>query len=146
MFPSKPVPKKLLNESSSDSDRSIELVDTSDGEEFLSSSDELPLPPKLLKCNDFCVGDFVMVKFATKLTICCYIGRILKITEDSEYEINFLRRKNTSNTFIHPLVEDISIVNENDIISVLSKATKLSTARTSSLYTFNYNFEGLNVR
>lgn len=149
LFCCKPEKKIKAKEdpSSSDSDVSMEIGHTSDDTDFLINSDEeLQSLPKLHIDTKFNVGDFVLVKFHSKLASCYYIGQIIKSLEELEFEVKFLRRKDKSNTFVFPIVEDVSNVNRGDIVAFLSRADKNSTARTSSLFNFNYNFEEVNVR
>lgn len=137
---SKTVKRKVFeeSESSQSDDDSLKLVDTDDD----LSEDEFPLSFE----QDFQVGegDFVIAKFATKSTVRYYVGHVLQ-KNGNDYEIKFLRRKNNSNTFTFPLVDDISSIERSDIVQKLPKPQTQGTARSSSLYKFKLNFRGWNI-
>ena len=140
---SKSTKRKVLSEineeSDSDGDESFELIDS----DIDSSVEEFPI----FRDADFIVNvnDFVLTKFSSKTSIVYYIGQVLS-KELNQYEIKFLRRKNTSNTFAFPAVDDISNIERDDIMMVFPIPQNSGTARTDSLYKFKFNFKGWNIR
>ncbi|KAK9746982.1 hypothetical protein QE152_g5637 [Popillia japonica] len=93
LFCCKPEKKIKAKEdtTSSDSDVSMEIGHTSDDTDFLIKADEeLQSLPKLHIDTKFNVGDFVLVKFHSKLASCYYIGQIIKSLEELEFQDKFL--------------------------------------------------------
>lgn len=139
-----PVKRSIFNDDdtsdSSESDNSIQLTDTDDSGDL--TMEEFPL----LESGELVTQrDFVIVKFPTKSTLVYYIGQVLSVS-GTNIKVNFLRRKNNSNTFVFPPIEDTSVVERDDILSILPRATNAGTARTANLYTFNFNLKGWNIR
>lgn len=129
---------KIVDSSSSDSDASLDEVysrSSSDLEEF-----------EALSNSDFENGDFVLVKFPTKTTIIHYIGRVENNINDHLLSIKFMRRKGNGQTFVFPDVEDVTEIDSLDIVAKLHTPSQTGTARTASIYTFNYNFSNLVVK
>ncbi|GLV46159.1 hypothetical protein CBL_02875 [Carabus blaptoides fortunei] len=127
------------NSKGTDSDVALDLADSSDCEMW----EELPENYAEAKKDDF-----VVVKAATKKTIVYFIGKVITELAREEHEINFLRRIGTSLSFSFRQNEDISIVNRNNITSILPPAEfdEKKNSRTSCLYKFNYNFGVLNLK
>lgn len=138
---SKSTKRKLVPEieDERESDLSLELIDSDND----SSLDEWPI--SMEKHFVINVHDFVLTKFSTKTSTMYYIGQVLA-KELNQYEIKFLRRKNNSTTFAFPLVDDILNIERDDIVMVLPTPQNSGTARTASLYKFQFNFKGWNVR
>lgn len=139
-----PVKRSIMKqEDTSDSDEevgSIHLNDTDDSVEM--SYEDFPL----LKSGELVKqDDFIIVKFATKSTVVYYVGQVLSVSGNN-IEVKFMRRKNNSNTFVFPITEDISVIERDDILSVLPRARNPGTARTANLFTFNFNLNGWNIR
>ncbi|KAK5647416.1 hypothetical protein RI129_002308 [Pyrocoelia pectoralis] len=110
-----------------------------------NSSDELEeIEPSLE--GEIETGDFVLVKFLAKTTSIHYVGRIEQINSPVSFTVKFMRRKGCSHTFIFPTVEDISDADISSIVARLHPPTQTGTARTSSIFTFNYRFSNLNVK
>lgn len=130
--------EKTQDEESSESDESIELIESDD-------DPSVEAFPALVDENfSINVNDFVFTKFATKTTIVYYIGQVVETTP--EFKIKFLRRKGNTYIFAFPNVDDFSIVEKEDILLVLPPPTGSGTARTASLLKFKFNFKGWNVR
>lgn len=81
----------------------------------------------------------------SKNDVCFYIGQVIEIDGDS-YQVEFLGRKRNSTRFHFPIIDDIAIVQVNDIEARLAQPQKAGTARTQSLFLFNYNFQLMDVR
>lgn len=134
-----PKEKIIPHESSSESDISIDMADSDSSESFMSL--------KEMDNNEIIeTNDFVLVKFEKqKNNVCFFIGQILEIDEES-YQVKFLRRKGNSKSFHYPVIDDIAMIQASDIQAKLTRPEKAGTARTQSLFRFNYNFEGIDVR
>lgn len=138
----KPIKRKIFEdkayETSESESGSLKLIDSDDD----SSLDEFPLTLE----EDYLVSkdDFVITKFTTKTTIRYFIGQVLG-KNNNDYHIKFLRRKNNSNTFTFPPVDDISYVERDDIVRKLPKPQSQGTARSCDLYKFKVNFRGWNI-
>lgn len=92
------------------------------------------------------LGDFVLVKFATKKTIKHFVGRVEKILSADEYSVNFLRKgKNDKFTFPNEL--DISDIMSDDIITKVpvKKRNFNSTVRKAGIFSFNFDFLHYNI-
>lgn len=137
----KKVIKKKINideDQSSNSDISLNDVESHSSDEI----EELETASE----GDIDVGDYVLVKFCTESGITIhYAGRIEQINS-TKYTIKFLRRRGFSQKFFFPSVEDVTDINISDIVAKLQHPPQTGTARTSSMYTFSYNFTSLNVK
>lgn len=136
---SKTVKRNLLRQ---DSESSIEIPqndtsseDESSGEDITYISEEHPIS----------LDSFVLIKFISKSSKIYYIGKVIAI-ENNEFEVQFLRRKGVSNRFIFPNIVDCSVIERKDIVAILKCNNQKGTARTCSVYQFNFNFCGINVR
>lgn len=89
----------------------------------------------------------MLVKFAQKgrYSDVFYIGEVIDIYDQRDFDLKFLRKFNTR--FVFPLIEDISQISRKDIICTLKKP-KISpgTTRTSSFYLFEEKFDEYNMR
>lgn len=134
------VGKKRNISTSSESSTEVVLQDRSsdDDEDF----EDLRLISDSVNID---VGNFVLVKFLVPNKEIFYVGEITSLQEE-DYEIKFLRRKGSTNSFLFPTVEDISIVQKRDVVAVLPPSSSHGTARTSSVFKFNVNFSTLNIR
>lgn len=75
-----------------------------------------------------------------------YVGKVLEPINLNEYQMQYLRRKPPRFMFFYPLVDDISIIVDRiDIVSKLPTSNTAKTARTSSLFSFNVNFDSYNL-
>lgn len=101
-----------MKDSSSESELSdLELMEC---ENSGKSSDEM-------QDTKMCVGDYVLVKFATKKTLIHYVGKIENLYEaDEEYDINFLR-KSSARSFSFPYSKDTALVGREDIVVMILK-------------------------
>lgn len=137
VFKKKQPAKKPVSSSSSESEVSLDDVNS-------KSSDDLEeFEP--ISSDEFEVGKFVLVQFTGKTAVIHYIGCIQKI-HPSSLLIKFLRRKGNSHSFVYPDVEDMSDVDFADVVAKLDAPAQAGTARSSSIYTFNYNFSTLTVK
>lgn len=85
-------------------------------------------------------GDFVLVKFLTNTSIVHYVGQVIS-KHDDEYEIKFLRRHGTTWKFVYPPMEDLSSVQEQDILLKLPFPKNVGgTERVKSTLTFGLDF------
>ncbi|KAG5890890.1 hypothetical protein JTB14_002829 [Gonioctena quinquepunctata] len=91
--------QKVTEDSSSESDASLDNV-------ISNSSDDLEDFETISNNEEFEIGNFVLVKFPTKLLVIHYIGRISEINSPS-LTIKFMRRKGLGHTFLFPTVDDI---------------------------------------
>lgn len=67
------------------------------------------------------IGDFIVVKFPTKKDVKHYIGEVLNFLDD-ECNVKFMRRC-LQHAFVFPQVDDISLIQEQDIVKVLNPPT-----------------------
>lgn len=143
----KTVKRSLIKENkrhreSSSSESSIDVVpdDSSDDEESFQVINLLS--PE----DNVSVNEFVLVKFILERSAdIYYVAKIISIKHE-EYEVKFLRRKGNSNSFIFPVVEDVSVIERKDLAAILPCCSQKGTARTASVFKFNFNFSSLNVR
>ena len=56
--------------------------------------------------NSIKEDDFAIVKFLTKKTTVCYVSRVMNKPEDGDVQMQFLRRKGNSTSFIYPINEE----------------------------------------
>lgn len=71
--------------------------------------------------TDIKVGDFILIKLEALGNLQkLYIGQILKIDDDKNFEVQFLR-KTQKNTFIYPQIEDISYIHDDQILKLLTQ-------------------------
>lgn len=94
------------------------------------------------------IGDFVIVRFATKTALVHFIGKVVETNDgDRECKVQFMRRyKPKSDYFVFPLVDDEGFVSYEDIQKLPDPATEKGTERTASKLNFNIIFSKLNVR
>ncbi|XP_031329163.1 uncharacterized protein LOC116168884 [Photinus pyralis] len=86
------------------------------------------------------VGDYVLVRFATKKIVRHYAGKVLEV-HDEGYLINFMRRKKPNYHFVYPDVPDQSIASESETIKLPPPAFVGGTARASRKLKFPINFD-----
>ena len=85
------------------------------------------------------VGDFVLVRFTSKKSWQCYIGKVLKI-DDSDVSSQFLHRQSGSRLcFMYPEEDDIWTHDVADIVSVLPAPTSSGTKDRLRL-SFEFDF------
>lgn len=65
------------------------------------------------------INDYVVVKFAGKKSIKHYIGLVLS-KDGNEFSLKYMRRV-TGNKFIFPTIDDISVVDQSDIVFILKQ-------------------------
>lgn len=94
------------------------------------------------------INDYVLVKFAGKKSIKYFVGKILsEISNDSEYDISYLRRRNKSNKFVYPNVPEVASVLAQDIVMILPVPTLFGkTKRQNQCVQFEVNFGQLDVQ
>lgn len=123
---------KLSSSESSDSDVSLSDVANSDDVDYWETNDSNK-PKEITEIN---VNSFVLVKFTTKKTIKYYVGKVIRLLDDGEYEIRFLRRHGKQ--FVFPDVEDVSSVLLEDIeLHLPDPYLAGGTARASNTFTFS---------
>ncbi|KAF5278025.1 hypothetical protein FQR65_LT15826 [Abscondita terminalis] len=114
-FDSKQKTQNIRSSSESESEVEMSLSDSINDvsdEELLGLCDD----------DQLNVGDYIVVKFPTKRTVIHFVGQITTIYNDTEMEVNFLRKKKTENgTFVFPDVQDISLVLRGDVVFKLPK-------------------------
>lgn len=82
------------------------------------------------------VNSFVLVKFPTKKTVKYYVGKVIRLLANGEYEIRFLRRHGKQ--FVFPDVEDISSILLEDIeLHLPDPYLAGGTARASNTFIFS---------
>lgn len=90
-------------------------------------------------------GSFVLVKYAKKKLIKCFVGQVEHV-QGTKYSINFMRRKGTGDTFIFPEKVDKDLCEKSDLIAHLPDPKKTgTTARAQGLHIFGVNFFSYNV-
>lgn len=94
------------------------------------------------------INDYVLVKFAGKKNIKYFVGKILsEISNDFEYDISYLRRRNKSNKFVYPNVPEVASVLSQDIVMILPVPTLFGkTKRQNQCVQFEVNFGQLDVQ
>ncbi|XP_041348823.1 uncharacterized protein LOC121368245 isoform X1 [Gigantopelta aegis] len=107
------VPEKS-DHSGSESDAESDVV-------YSENSDEASLSDQQHDLSDsISVGDYVLVKFATKRSVLHYVGLITKDEAGGEYEVKFLKSSTKSGKqFRWSEPEDVSLVNSEDIVKKL---------------------------
>lgn len=137
--PEEPTKIKKSNKESSSSDSDVSL-----DEVYSRSSDDLE-QFETVSNGEFEIGDFLLVKFPTKSLVIHYVGRVEKV-KSTLLTIKFMRRKGCGQIFLFPNVEDVSEVDSSDVVAKLHTPLQTGTARTASIFTFNYDFSSLNVK
>lgn len=148
----KPTKKKSSeqapNHSSEDEedDGDVEYADTDEDmdidEEFFAVEPdhfaELDRPPVL--------GDYVLIEFKLKSQSKFYVGQIIQMKNyEGDYEVKFLRYRRC-NTFVEPVVNDISAVNDKDIKMLLENPSLVrGTKRQKGFISFKVDFSNLNI-
>ncbi|KAG5888593.1 hypothetical protein JTB14_004775 [Gonioctena quinquepunctata] len=124
--------KKIKNDLS-DSDMDLD---------YSADDDELN---ELLDDEKILRDDYLLVKFATKKRSLHYVGKVIDVMENGEFEVTFLKK--CIKGFVHPEVEDISYIERKDIVSKLPKPmTTPGTSRMASFLQFDVNFFGYDVK
>ncbi|KAG5870961.1 hypothetical protein JTB14_029293 [Gonioctena quinquepunctata] len=82
--------------------------------------------------------DYLLVKFATKKRSLHYVGKVIDVMENGEFEVTF--SKKCIKGFVYPEVEDISYIERKDIVP--KPMTTPGTSRMASFLQFNVNFFG----
>lgn len=132
---------RKFSTSSSDTNQSLYLESDDLSDEFSEEENT-----KLLQDDDIIhENDYLLVKFPLKSNTLFYIGKVLEVTNYSEYLIKFLRRKTSDYTFYYPVIDDISTVDRSDIVLKLPQPTSAKTARTSSFLSFRINLSVYNI-
>lgn len=94
---------------------------------------------------EIAIGKFALVKFQSKTREHCYVGEIVERCE-LEWRVDFYR-KTTQGTFIKPAQQDVSLVEEQQIISLLlPPSTTGTTARTLGSVTFAGLPSGVDIK
>lgn len=150
----KRIIKRIKNESTS-SDSDIELphnirkaqkckpyhVSSDSDINMESEKEEID---QLLDDEKIIINDFVLVKFATRKRVLHYVGQVQEY-DNEEYVVKFLRK--SSRGFHFPIIDDISSISREDIVSKLPQPKKRSgTSRTCCYFDFNINFFGYNIQ
>lgn len=138
---------KVVLDDISSSDSDIDLLLNVTGAKFkncLSDSDidldfENDQINELLDDEKMLKDDYVLVKFVTKKLILHYVGKVIEVLENEEFEVRFLKK--CTQGFIFPQVADISSVERKDVVSKLTKPTTTpGTSRMASYIQFNISF------
>lgn len=135
--------KKVIfsDSDSSESDLSdLKFMDTSDDENESNSG-------RILDDEVINIGDYVLVKFATKKKLIHYVARVDKLNEASnDMDVEFLRRRGESWNFSFRDQPDLAEVNRDDIVLKLPMpSTNKGTTRTSSFVSFGISMAKYNV-
>lgn len=134
----KAVKRRLVDEESSDSETSVTYAD-SDLDYCEEIEDE-----NCVENEKYNIETYVLVKFVSKKTIKCAIGKIIEILSSDELRVKFLKKKLDSFHFIYPDKDDIADIHVSDIEMMLPKP-KLNTKseRVKNVYTFAIDFTGV---
>lgn len=94
------------------------------------------------------IGNYVLVKFATKRDIVYYVGLVVKKTDEDYVHISFMQKKLTGNQFTFPEAVDESPIDVKDIVMVLPDPNVSSgnSRMTLSNMSFNISFANFNIR
>ncbi|KAG5864957.1 hypothetical protein JTB14_018719 [Gonioctena quinquepunctata] len=138
--------------SSSDSDINLPFIatkkmknDLSDSDMDLDHSADDDELNELLDDEKILRDDYILVKFATKKRSLHYVGKVIDVMKNGEFEVTF--KKKCIKGFVYPGVEDISYIERKDIVSKLPKPmTTPGTSRMATFLQFNVNFVGYDVK
>lgn len=83
----------------------------------------------------------MLVRFETKKTSKHYVGKVLETTRQTEYLVNFLRRKKPGYHFVYRDVPDRSLVPIEDAIKLPPPNFVGGTARATRKLAFCVNFQ-----
>lgn len=111
--------------------------------------DELPdddeYPRFLLDSDKLQEGDFVLVQFDQKPKNVFYVGKVVKVVDQNDFDIKFMRKQMSK--FVFPKVNDFSKISRVDIISKLPAPIEIpGTSRVQHNYRFAVNFDLYNMR
>lgn len=135
------VKKKIVTDSSSESDIEEDILCDDDSLDDVSDSEKRNYETDL----EYKVTDFILVQYPLKKSIRHYVGQIDRIDQD-EYSVNFLR-KTSDLKFIFPERRDQDIVNSVDIVCKLPGATLFGgTERAVKQLTFKFDFTPYNIQ
>lgn len=93
------------------------------------------------------MGDFVLVKFATKKTIVHFVGQVQELDDHyNELIVKFLRFKPNCG-FYYPIQNDISTIPRADILTKLPQPPENKGKSRQASYTkFNVSFLQYNIQ
>lgn len=136
--------KKVKVTAVSDSEDEELFVSDSSSDNFAAEENEFIFPETLEKPK---IDSYVLVEFKDKKKI-YYVGKIIKEEDQTDYQINFLRKSaKRENSFIFPVVPDIATVNIKDIKQTLPPPTELGkTKRQSAFINFEISFNSIDIR
>ena len=137
---------------SSEEDIQMELIDTDDDLDSISEDDDdnvlLAFQLGSPNLDNIVIGQYVIVKFKEEKwgKLVHYVGKVLSMPSEGDYEIDFLRYLKTSKKFVYPQVCDIHPVSSSEIEAVLPNPMSLgSTSRTKNSLSFPVDFDQMNI-
>ncbi|XP_030746083.1 uncharacterized protein LOC115877126 [Sitophilus oryzae] len=140
-----------ISSSDSDTDMPSNFIgksfknDLSDSDIDLDFEDNNGQINELLHDEKILEKDYVLVKFATKKRVVHYVGKVVEVLGDDEFQVTFLKK--SPRGFVFPQIKDISTVERKDVVSKLAKPSATpGTSRMASYLQFNVNFFGYNVQ
>lgn len=131
--------------SDSDSNSSIPYQESSATEEQCSDEDDnVDFTENIDKSPN--IEDFILVKFSTKKNHIYYVGQTIKVLDDKDVEVSFLRKSKKNNNFTFPDAKDIGAVAKDNIVMVLPKPSVLGkTKRQQAMFSFDINLNMFNI-
>lgn len=126
------APSRKRKSYDSDSNSSLDevhLLSEGEGEDWGKgeSSDEVESNGED-DASELTVNDFILVKFTLKSRIRFFIGLVEEVFL-TECSVKFLRRERKSQYFVYPLVEDIRLVSNDEVVSRIHIKEAGKTAR-----------------
>lgn len=136
--------RDILQSSSEEEDRDQpQYTEESDGPES-SGNEEAPTLQEFNTEDLILEGDFLLVKFATKMQIRHYVAKVLKINGGYDMDVTYYRRKGQK--FHLPHVPDTSSLDRRDVVAKLPMPkTGGGTARAQRYLVFDVDFGNYKV-
>lgn len=125
--------------SNKESDSELFSLKDSSSEFNLSSGDE---EQDCINSEEIKEDCFVLIKFVSKSSVTSFVGRVMAFVNETEIQVQFLRRKTGTSQFYYPIQADIATVPRDDITKLLPHPMELKgTSRTQSVVVFKINFD-----
>lgn len=98
--------KILIESSSSESEQSLHLDDSTDEENFMENDNSVIQE-----------DDFVLTKYEKKRSVVYFVARVLNVQANDNYKVQFLKKKFDSYGFLYPEKCEICDILKSDIVS-----------------------------
>ncbi|KAK9704559.1 hypothetical protein QE152_g27800 [Popillia japonica] len=135
------IKSKILTDSPKKTDTSFEQL-----RNVITSSDgATPNIKNLLDSDMLQESQFLLVKFIQKRTNIFYTAKIIKVIDQNDFDVMFLRYD--QNKFVFPLVDDISQIRRCNIVAVLPNPLDMpGTSRSRQKFRFSVDLSAYNMR